>query len=133
MAGGPTAGAIYTGGRVAGIIESTGNSVANVQLLSNPDVTELITNPPVSTSNATSSELLTSALKTYGIDNVDTIDSLTNTALGTAYTSKQEVKDAIKLANPTITFSDSFIADATKALGGEKSDSDIRPAARDRT
>jgi hypothetical protein len=125
LAGGPTAGAIYTGGRVAGIIESTGNSVANVQLLSNPDVTELITNPPVSTSNATSSELLTSALKTYGIDNVDTIDSLTNTALGTAYTSKQEVKDAIKLANPTITFSDSFIADATKALGGEKSDSEI--------
>jgi hypothetical protein len=125
MAGGTTAGAIYTGGRVAGIIESTGNSVANVQLLSNPDVTELITNPPVSTSNATSSELLTSALKTYGIDNVDTIDSLTNTALGTAYTSKQEVKDAIKLANPTITFSDSFIADATKALGGEKSDSDL--------
>jgi hypothetical protein len=125
IAGGTTAGAIYTGGRVAGIIESTGNSVANVQLLSNPDVTELITNPPVSTSNATSSELLTSALKTYGIDNVDTIDSLTNTALGTAYTSKQEVKDAIKLANPTITFSDSFIADATKALGGEKSDSDL--------
>jgi hypothetical protein len=125
VAGGTTAGAIYTGGRVAGIIESTGNSVANVQLLSNPDVTELITNPPVSTSNATSSELLTSALKTYGIDNVDTIDSLTNTALGTAYTSKQEVKDAIKLANPTITFSDSFIADATKALGGEKSDSEI--------
>jgi hypothetical protein len=125
MAGGPTAGAIYTGSKVAGIIESTGNSVANVQLLSNPDVTKLITNPPVSTSNATSSELLTSALKTYGIDNVDTIDSLTNTALGTAYTSKQEVKDAIKLANPTITFSDSFIADATKALGGEKSDSEI--------
>ena len=125
MAGGTTAGAIYTGSKVAGIIESTGNSVANVQLLSNPDVTKLITNPPVSTSNATSSELLTSALKTYGIDNVDTIDSLTNTALGTAYTSKQEVKDAIKLANPTITFSDSFIADATKALGGEKSDSEI--------
>jgi hypothetical protein len=127
MAGGPTAGAIYifTGSKEAGIIESTGNSVANVQLLSNPDVTKLITNPPVSTSNATSSELLTSALKTYGIDNVDTIDSLTNTALGTAYTSKQEVKDAIKLANPTITFSDSFIADATKALGGEKSDSDL--------
>jgi hypothetical protein len=70
MAGGPTAGAIYifTGSKEAGIIESTGNSVANVQLLSNPDVTKLITNPPVSTSNATSSELLTSALKTYGID-----------------------------------------------------------------
>jgi hypothetical protein len=31
----------------------------------------------------------------------------------------------LKLANPTITFSDSFIADATKALGGEKSDSEI--------